>query len=138
MPVNKILFMIFCLFLSCSAFAVPAVVDYVLDGDTFAGVVNLDQDIKVTVRVRIINIDTPEINGECVAEIVKAKSAKAFVSELLPVGMTVDLQNIKDDKYLGRIDANVILSDGRDLGDVLIKQKLARPYNGGRRYGWCK
>ena len=72
------------------------------------------------------------------AEIVKAKSAKAFVSELLPVGMTVDLQNIKDDKYLGRIDANVILSDGRDLGDVLIKQKLARPYNGGRRYGWCK
>ena len=136
--VNKFWGAIFGMLLSCSAMAVPAVVDYVLDGDTFAGVVNLDQDIKVTVRVRIINIDTPEINGECVAEIVKAKSAKAFVSELLPVGMTVDLQNIKDDKYLGRIDANVILSDGRDLGDVLIKQKLARPYNGGRRYGWCK
>lgn len=138
LPVNKILFMIFCLFLSCSAFAVPAVVDYVLDGDTFAASVQVADDIVIATRVRLINVDTPELNGECVAEIVKAKSAKAFVSELLPVGMTVDLQNIKDDKYLGRIDANVILSDGRDLGDVLIKQKLARPYNGGRRYGWCK
>lgn len=138
MPVNKILFMIFCLFLSCSAFAVPAVVDYVIDGDTFAGVVNLDQDIKVTVRVRIINIDTPEINGRCQSEIDAAYHAKKRLQQLLPVGQSVDLQNIQDDKYLGRIDANVILPDGRDIGDVLIKEKLARPYNGGKRQSWCK
>ncbi|MDW3024509.1 MAG: thermonuclease family protein [Alphaproteobacteria bacterium] len=121
-----------------SAYAVPAVVDYVLDGDTFAAGVKIDDDITITVRVRLINVDTPEMNGMCESEIDKAHAAKEFVSELLPVGTVVDLQNIKDDKYLGRIDANVFLSDGRDVGDVLIKEKLARPYNGGKRQSWCK
>lgn len=136
LPVNKILFMIFCLFLSCSAFAVPAVVDYVIDGDTFAGVVNLDQDIKVTVRVRIINIDTPEINGRCQSEIDAAYHAKKRLQQLLPVGQSVDLQNIQDDKYLGRIDADVVVN-GQNIGDVMVRDGFARSYNGGRRGSWC-
>ena len=134
---NKILCALFGIFLSGAAFAVPAVVDYVLDGDTFAAGVKIDDDITITVRVRIINVDTPELNGACDAEIDKANKAKDFVSDLLPVGTVVDLKNIKDDKYLGRIDANVILLDGRDVGDMLIKEKLARPYDGGKRHGWC-
>ena len=134
---NKILCALFGIFLSGAAFAVPAVVDYVLDGDTFAAGVKIDDDITITVRVRIINVDTPELNGACDAEIDKANKAKDFVSDLLPAGTVVDLKNIKDDKYLGRIDANVILSDGRDVGEILIKERLARPYNGGKRRGWC-
>ena len=132
-------FVMFCfgMFLSCSAYAVPAVVDYVLDGDTFAAGVKIYDDITITVRVRFINIDTPELNGACKSEIDKAIMAKNFVSNLLVPGTVVDLQNIKDDKYLGRIDANVILSDGRDMGDVLVVEKLARPYAGGKRVGWC-
>ena len=120
-----------------SAYAVPAVVDYVLDGDTFAAGVKIDDDITITVRVRIINVDTPELNGTCATEINKANLAKDFVSNLLTRGTVIDLQNIKDDKYLGRIDANVILSDGRDVGEVLIQENLARPYDGGKRHGWC-
>ena len=53
------------------------------------------------------------------------------------MGTIIELKNIKDDKYLGRIDANVILPDGRDVGDILIKEQLARPYNGGKRHSWC-
>ena len=130
---------LFCLSLCLmnSAYAVPAVVDYILDGDTFAAGVKIDDDITITVRVRIINIDTPELNGACPAEIDKANLAKDFMFNLLPNGTVVDLQNIKDDKYLGRIDANVILSDGRDVGEILIKERLARTYNGGKRRGWC-
>ena len=124
--------------LSVSAYAVPAVVDYVIDGDTFAVAVNLDVDISITVRVRIINIDTPEINGQCDYEIEMAQRAKDRLAELLPIGAVIDLQNIKDDKYLGRIDANVILSDGRDVGDILVGDELARIYNGGKRLGWCE
>ena len=135
--VNKILGAIFGVSLSYSAMAVPAVVDYVLDGDTFAAGVKIDDDITITVRVRVINIDTPELSGACPREVAMAETAKDFVVGLLPNGTKVELQNIKDDKYLGRIDANVILPDGRDLGNVLIKQKLARPYSGGRRIGWC-
>lgn len=120
-----------------SAYAVPATVDYVFDGDTFAAGVMLDDDVEITVRVRLINVDTPELNGECDAEIQLAQQARERLQELLPDGARVELRNIKDDKYLGRIDANVVLSDGRDVGDVLVRERLARPYNGGKRKSWC-
>lgn len=117
--------------------AVPARVGYIVDGDTFAGIVKLQDDIEISVRVRLRNVDTPELHGECVGEIVMANMARERLSQLLPVGTTIDLQNVKDDKYLGRIDANVILPDGRDVGDVLVSEKLGRPYSGGRRAPWC-
>ena len=123
--------------MSMSAHAVPAVVDYIFDGDTFSAQVMLEEDIAITVRVRLINIDTPEMNGKCDAEIKMAQSAKDLLSAIIPRGTHVDLQNIKDDKYLGRINANVILSDGRDLGDIMIDSGLARVYSGGKRKGWC-
>ena len=116
----------------------PVTVDYIFDGDTFAGLAHVDDDISIAVRVRLINVDTPEIHGECDAEISAANRARDRLGELIPVGSVVELKNIKDDKYLGRIDANVILSDGHDIGDVLINEKLGRPYSGGRRTGWCK
>lgn len=133
----KVLIACCVMFLSLSAFAVPAVVDYVIDGDTFAGVVTLGDGVDITVRVRIIDIDTPEINGKCETEIRAAHHAKNRLKELLPVGTRVDLRNIKDDKYLGRIDADVF-SDGKSIGDIMVREKIARPYNGGRRRGWCE
>lgn len=118
--------------------AVPAVVDYHFDGDTFSAGVMLDTDVEITVRVRLINIDTPEINGKCTAEKVMAQSARDLLVTIIPRGTVVDLQNIKDDKYLGRINANVILPDGRDVGQIMIDSGLARPYSGGKRQPWCK
>ncbi len=135
---NKILVAIFGVLMSVAAHAVPAVVDYVLDGDTFSAAVNIAPDIAITVRVRLINVDTPEMNGACDDEIRRANIAKDRLAELLPVGTVVDLQNIKDDKYLGRIDANVIMADGRDVGKVLVSEGLARVYSGGKRMSWCK
>lgn len=120
------------------AYAVPAVVDYVVDGDTFGATVLFDDDVSVPVRVRILNIDTPEIHGKCKSEINKAHLAKDALSNILPQGTKVELDSIKDDKYLGRIDANVVLKDGRNVGDIMINRGLARPYNGGRRRGWCE
>ena len=118
--------------------AVPATVDYHFDGDTFSAGVMLDTDVEITVRVRLINIDTPEINGKCTAEKVMAQSARDLLTTIIPRGTVVDLQNIKDDKYLGRINANVILPDGRDVGQIMIDSGLARPYSGGKRQPWCK
>lgn len=127
----------FLLMLCTSAYAVPARVGYIVDGDTFSGIVKLEDDIEISVRVRLRNVDTPELHGACVNEIIMANLARDRLSQLMPVDTIVDLRNIKDDKYLGRIDANVILSDGRDVGDVLVDEKLGRPYSGGRRAPWC-
>ncbi len=30
-----------------------------------------------------------------------------------------------------------VLSDGRDVAERMIEAGLARPYNGGRKEGWC-
>ena len=135
---KKLLIFVIFMFMSVVANAVPAVVDYHFDGDTFSAGVMLDTDVEITVRVRLINIDTPEINGKCTAEKVMAQSARDLLAAIIPRGTVVDLQNIKDDKYLGRINANVILPDGRDVGQIMIDSGLARPYSGGKRQPWCK
>lgn len=117
--------------------ATTARVGYIVDGDTFSGQVMLEGGTQISVRVRLRNVDTPELHGQCVDEIVQANVARNRLAELMPVGSSVELKNIKDDKYLGRIDANVILPDGRDVGNVLVREKLGRSYNGGHRSGWC-
>lgn len=133
----KIVSFLVVLFVTGVANAMPVVVDYIIDGDTFAGRVALADDTKITVRVRIRNVDTPEIHGACESEIRDANRARARLEQLLPIGKTADLRQIKDDKYLGRIDALVFIDD-RDIGQILIDEKLGRPYSGGRRDGWCK
>ena len=109
----RFLFALVGLFMCGAAYATPAVVNYIFDGDT------------------------PEIHGACAREINMAKRARDRLAELIPIGTTVELKDIKDDKYLGRIDANVIMADGRDVGRVLIEEGLGRPYAGGRRAPWC-
>ena len=127
----------FAIMFAAVALAVPARVDYIVDGDTFAGVVTLDGDIDITVRVRILDIDTPEIHSDCEFEREMAARARSRLGELIPVGSVVELDNIKDDKYLGRIDATVTDASGRNIGDVMVTEGLARRYNGGRRRPWC-
>lgn len=120
------------------AYAVPAVVDYVFDGDTFAARVLVADGVGVDARVRLSDVDTPEIHGACEREIQMALRARDRMADLLPVGSVVELRNIKDDKYLGRIDADVYLSDGRNLSKILLDEKLGRPYDGGHRASWCE
>ena len=129
---KKIICAVCGIFMSCSVYAVPAVVDYIFDGDTFSAQVFLEPTVKITVRVRLINIDTPEIKGACRREKDLAQRAKSRLMELIPRGTVVELGNIKDDKYLGRINANVFLPDGRDVGLILIDGG-----GGGKRKSWC-
>ena len=124
--------------MAVSAKAVPARVDYIFDGDTFSAAVELESEVNITVRVRLINIDTPEMNGKCEVEKRMAVRARDVLSALIPKGTVVELSNIKDDKYLGRINANVFLPDGRDVGLILIDSGLGRPYKGGKRKSWCE
>ena len=139
MSLKKFVFAVVCFVFSTQfGFAVPAVVKYIVDGDTFSAGVKLVDDTVVSVRVRIRNVDTPEMHGECVDEIIAANVARNRLSELLPVDSVVELENIKDDKYLGRIDANVLDAKGRDVGKILIREGLGRAYSGGKRKPWCK
>jgi endonuclease YncB( thermonuclease family) len=114
----------------------PARVVQVLDGDTLEVAARIWLDQEITIKVRLDGIDTPEIRAKCAAERAAAARAKAFVSELVDAG-PVALRQIRYGKYAGRVLARVAAADGRDLSRALIAERLARPYNGGRRRPWC-
>jgi len=115
-----------------------ATVRHIIDGDTFSARVKLQNDIDISVRVRFLGIDAPELKGECDEETVAAALSRDRLAELIPPESTVTLIQIKDDKWLGRINANVIDQDGRDIGKIMISEGHAVPYGGGRRNSWCE
>ncbi len=131
-------FIVFCF--GCQiCLATPVRVTYIIDGDTFVGDILLADKAEVmSVKVRLRNVDTPELHGACESETRRAEYAKQRLGELIPVGSTVEIKNVKNDKYAGRIDANVYDSANRDIGQVLIKEKVGRAYNGGKRKSWCE
>lgn len=108
----------------------------VYDGDTFTAEVHIWIKQYVIASVRVLGADTPEIRGECDQE--KALAIHARERAKILLGETVTLSSIAPDKYGGRVDAVVILSDGRNLANVLIEDGLARPYDGGERLSWCE
>jgi len=99
----------------------------VVDGDTvkLAGFGN----------IRLVGVDTPELRSTCEAERVLARRARDRATELLTGGVPVIEWSRERDKY-GRPMARIRI-DGRDLGEVLVSEGLARPYDGGAREPWC-
>jgi len=99
----------------------------VYDGDT----ITIDGE-----RIRILGLDTPEIGrgARCAAEARAAEEARDELHRLLR-GAEITLRRDGTDRY-GRTLAYVY-ADGRDVAGVLIGTGLARPYDGGRRDGWC-
>lgn len=135
---KKFALLVYLCFICQNCLATPVRVSYIIDGDTFVGDILLaDKTEVMSVKVRLSNVDTPELHGDCESEIKRANYAKQRLGELIPVGSTVEIKNVKNDKYAGRIDANVYDSANRDVGQVLIKEKVGRAYSGGKRKSWC-
>jgi endonuclease YncB( thermonuclease family) len=105
--------------------AVPGAVR-VIDGDTFdwAGE-----------RVRIADIDTPELRGRCEEEVRLAQAATARLGDLLAAGPFELQQSGRDADRYGR-KLRVVVRGGRSLGDQLVAEGLARTWTG-RREPWC-
>ena len=99
----------------------------VVDGDTIA----VDGEM-----VRIIGLDAPETHRpQCEAERRLGEAATARLRALVAEGVT--MQSHGRDRW-HRTLAVVTDRRGRDVADVLIREGLARNYNGrGRREGWC-
>lgn len=83
--------------------------------------------------VRIFNIDAPEMEGHCIHETDLARQAKIRLAEILQ-GRRVEILRQGTDRY-GRTLAAVRV-EGRDVGDILVDEGLARTW-AGRREPWC-
>lgn len=100
----------------------------VIDGDTF--------DFGNT-RVRIADIDTPEVHGQCPEETALAVRATQRMRALLAAGpfQLNALGNGRDEDRFGR-KLRIVTRGGRSLGDMLVAEGLARTWTG-RREPWC-
>lgn len=97
------------------------------DGDT----IRIDQP-RVE-RIRILNIDAPELEGRCRYETDLAQRSKHRLAEMLE-GQQIDIKRQGKDRY-GRTLA-VLSVQGYDVGDQLVREGLARTWSG-RREPWC-
>ena len=90
------------------------------------------------VAVRLRGVDTPESGGraKCTLERTMAARATGFTRAAIAAARSIEFGAPTWDKYGGRIDAEVWV-DGQLLSGRLIEAGLARPYDGGKRKGWC-
>jgi len=104
----------------------PALVR-IVDGDTF--------DVDGT-RIRIADIDTPEVHSRCAEERRLAALATERMEALLGEG-PFELSPIpgRDEDVYGR-KLRIVSRSGRSLGDVLVAEGLAHPWVG-HKLPWC-
>ena len=100
----------------------------VVDGDTIHA--------PFGVKYRLMGFDTPEIHfAKCTEEFALGMEAKERLEALLASGEVRVIESGRTDKYR-RTLAHVKVN-GRDVGEILIGEGLARPYKGGKREPWC-
>ncbi|MGH6630355.1 MAG: thermonuclease family protein [Burkholderiales bacterium] len=109
----------------------------VIDGDTLSVSATIWPGASQATSVRIAGIDAPELTGRCDSERKRAQAAKRALADLVAIGSTVFLREVRPDKYGGRVVAHVGLVDGRDVGKLQLAAHHARPYDGGKRQPWC-
>ena len=101
---------------------------YVIDGDTI--------DISGE-RYRLVGYDTPEtFLAEFDSEKLRGDQATARLRSLVERAsqLTLDVQKSRE-KYGRRLGTLSINSE--DVGDILVREGLARRYTGGQRQSWC-
>lgn len=109
----------------------PAVIERIIDGDTFDAAVDLGFEVRIRQRFRLLasrgGVDTPEINSADPGERAMAGLAKARVMALAPPGTPVAVRSEKGPRVDGfrRWLAEMVLADGRSVGDVLLDEGLA-------------
>ena len=99
-----------------------AVVHYVVDGDTIR-LLRLDQGLDhytEKLRVRFLHAWAEELKNKDGTPNSAGKAAKAHLETLVKPGDVVEVRSAKWDRYARRIDGEVYLADGRELGELQI------------------
>jgi endonuclease YncB( thermonuclease family) len=113
----------------------PANVLRVIDGDTFDARVRVWPGMEITTRVRLRDIDAPELNGRCDDERRLAREASDALTAML-AEEGVSIGRVAFDKYGGRVLADAATRRTGDVAAALLDAGLVRRYTG-RRASWC-
>jgi endonuclease YncB( thermonuclease family) len=86
------------------------------------------------IQVRVYGVNVPSMKDKNPEVRTKAREAKEYVVKRLKEGKKIELVDMRRDKYF-RIIA-VVLIDGKDLGEELVKVGFAREYKTGGKEDW--
>ena len=109
----------------------------VIDGDTVEVRIDIWLQQSITTKLRIRGVDAPELRSRCSIERDRALNAKEFLINIFDKNPTVVITHVEPGKYGGRVIANILTADGRDISSLLIQKKLVVSYDGGSRKPWC-
>ncbi len=100
----------------------------VVDGDT----IWLDG-----IKIRVADIDTPEVSEpSCAEELALGRKATLRLTELLNDGpFALEMAGSRDEDIYGR-KLRVVTRGGKSLGTTLVEEGLAHPWDGSR-HSWC-
>jgi endonuclease YncB( thermonuclease family) len=94
-----------------------AVIEKVVDGDTYVVDIDLGFDVHIKQRIRLARINCPELSTD------KGKEVKTFASYYK--GAEVHIKTNKTDKY-GRYIAEVeFVKDNKNLSDLMVTNGFA-------------
>lgn len=108
----------------------------IVDGDTIEIEVDfLPIELGKYIKLRINSIDSPELHGQCLDEVDKAKKAKKFLNDLIKSGRDVKIVLNGRDKYF-RLLGDVIV-DGKPVSVTMVETNHAVLYSGATKQSWC-
>ncbi len=114
---------------------VPAVVVRVIDGDSLVvDIPSFPPIIGREITVRIAGCDTPELRDKRPGIRALAQNARTLTASMAAPGSIVWLRDIRRDKYFRLLTR--VETDNGDIGEELVRQGFAVPYEGGKKAAW--
>ncbi len=107
----------------------------VVDGDTVDAEIDLGFNIFIKERIRLMGIDTPESRTRNKAEKSWGMASKKYLKKVLKDnGNEFELfTKIQKKGKFGRIFGTIIVNGDIDVNQLLVKNNLAIPYDGGNK-----
>lgn len=99
------------------------VLDWV-DGDTLVVEIDLGFYVKRTERIRLMRLDTPEINDATPYQVRKAKHARMVAKKFCPVGSTVKLETFKNKRDMYARYLAEVYFENQNVSDYLLKKNV--------------
>lgn len=87
------------------------------------------------VPVRLADLEAPDVNGACNRERERARETRRVLLAMLTAADTLTLKTPRRGESFGLVAR--VLADGRDVGEHLIREELARPA-GEESTLWCR
>lgn len=100
----------------------------VVDGDTIDILIDLGFNVIYKERIRLANIDTPEVNSRNDQEKLLGNDAKEYLSVWLKNQNILKIKTTKDDKY-GRILGEIYGDNNICVNELLVEHGYAWVYS---------